>query len=159
MYLNAISCQFTEISTHSSRHYKLDNHILEQVEENPFLGVTIHQNIKWACHKNKIYNKPNSVFCFRLRWMFIQRNLKHATHDLKELAYISLVTAILEYSSTDWDPFYQKDIDRLERVQRRAARFVFYNYNPISSVTSMVSQLVWRPLAERKREHRLFLLY
>ena len=25
-----------------SSHYKLDNHILEQVEENPYLGVTIH---------------------------------------------------------------------------------------------------------------------
>ena len=29
-----------------SSHYKLDNHILEQVEENPYLGVTIHQNLK-----------------------------------------------------------------------------------------------------------------
>ena len=51
--------------------------------------------------------------------------IKHANRDLKELTYTSLVRSILEYSSTVWDPFYQKDIDRLERVQRRAARFVF----------------------------------
>ena len=90
---------------------------------------------------------------------FIKRNLKHANRDLKELAYTSLVRSILEYSYTVWDPFYQKDIDRLERVQRRAARFVLNDYKPLSSVTSMVSQLGWKPLAERRREHRLSLLY
>ena len=79
--------------------------------------------------------------------------------ELRELAYTSLVRSILEYSSTVWDPFYQKDIDRLERVQRRAARFVLNDYKPLSSVTSMVSQLGWKPLAERRREHRLSLLY
>ena len=90
---------------------------------------------------------------------FIQRNPKHANRDLKELAYTSLVRPILEYSSTVWDPFYQKDIDRLERVQQRAARFVLNDYRPLSSVTSMVSQLGWKPLTERRREHRLSLLY
>ena len=51
---------------------------------------------------NKISNKANSVLGF------IKRNLKHENRDLKELAYTSLVWSILEYSSTVWDPFYQK---------------------------------------------------
>ena len=111
------------------------------------------KSLKWASHINKISNKANSVLGF------IKRNLKHTNRDLRELAYTSLVRSILEYSSTVWDPFYQKDIDRLERVQRRAARFVLNDYKPLSSVTSMVSQLGWKPLAERRREHRLSLLY
>ena len=90
---------------------------------------------------------------------FIKRDLKHANRDLKELAYTSVVMSILEYPSTVWDPFYQKDIDRLERVQQRAASFVFNDHKPLSSVTSMVSQLGRKPLAERRREHPLFLLY
>ena len=130
----------------------MDNHILEQVEENQYPGLTIHKSLKLASHINKISNKANYVLGF------IKRNLKHANRDIKELAYASLVRSILEYSSTVWDPFYQKDIDRLERAQRRAARFVFNDYKPFSSVTSMVSQLGWKPLAERRREHRLSLL-
>ena len=51
---------------------------------------------------NKISNKANSVLGF------IKRNLKHENRDLKELAYTSLVWSIMEYSSTVWDPFYQK---------------------------------------------------
>ena len=136
-----------------SSHYKLDNHILEQVDENPFLGLTMHKSPKWASHINKISNKANSLLGF------IKRNMKYANRDLKELAYTSLVRSILEYSSTVWDPFYQKDIDRLERVQRRAAKFVLNDYKPLSSVTSMVSLLGWKQLAERRRERRLSLLY
>ena len=113
-------------------------------KKNPYLEVTIHQNPKWASHINKILNKANFLLGF------IQRNLKLVNRDLKELAYVSLVRSILEYSSTVRDPFYQKDIGRLERVQRRIARFVFNDYKPISSVTSMVSQLDWKPLTERK---------
>ena len=122
------------MSSHSSKHhYKLENHIIEQVEENPYLGVTIHKDLKWPSHINKILNKANFVLGF------IQCNIKHANCNLKELAYATLVRSILVYCSTVWDPFYQKDIDRLERVQRRAARFVSTDYKPISSETSMVA--------------------
>jgi len=35
-----------------------------------------------------------------------------------------MVRSTLEYSSGVWDPHLQKDIDNVERVNRRAARFV-----------------------------------
>ena len=111
---------------HYSKHYKLDNHILEQVEENPYLGVAIHQNPKWVSHINKIFYKANSVLGF------IQHNQKEVNHDLKELANTSLVRSILEYSSTVWEPFYRIGIKNFERVQRRAARFLFNEYRPIA---------------------------
>ena len=134
------------------KHSKLDNHILEQVEENPYLGVTIHKNLKWASHIDKMSNKANYVLGF------IQRNLRYENRDIKEPANTPLVRSILEYSSTVWDPFYQKDIDKLERVQRRPARFVFDYCKPLSSKTSMVFQLGWKPLTERRRGHCLSLL-
>ena len=61
----------------------------------------------------------------------------------------------MEYSSTAWEPFYQYTIDWLERVQRRAARFMFNYYKTISTATSMVSQIGWKTIAERRREHRI----
>ena len=156
MRLNVSKCYL--MSIHRSKHpyssqYKLDIHILEQVEENPYLGATIHKGLKWASHIDKISNKANSVLGS------IKRNKKHANRDLIELVYASLAKSILEYSSTVWDHFYQKDIDRLERVHRRAARFVLNEYKPLSSATSMAFQLGRKPLAERRREHHLALLY
>ena len=85
-----------------SSHYELDNHILEQVEEDPYLGGTIHKNLRLASHINKISNKANSGLGF------IQRNLKHANRDLKALAYTSHVRSIWECCSTVLDPFSPK---------------------------------------------------
>ena len=73
------------ISIHRSKHPNVSQHILsdlilEQVEENTYLGVTIHQDLKWASHINNISNRANSALGF------IQRNLRHANHDVKELA-------------------------------------------------------------------------
>ena len=57
------------------------------------------------------------------------------------------------------EPHLRKDIDLLERVQRRAARFVKTDFNPRSSVTRMMQDLGWSDLAHRWRDLRLALLY
>ena len=48
---------------------------------------------------------------------------------------------ILEYSCTVWDPAAQKDIDRLETVQRRAARFALNRHQRTASVKLMLQEL------------------
>jgi len=133
--------------------YSLNNHILEQVSENPYLGLTICDNLKWGPQINKICNKANSTLGF------IRRNLKHCNEKFKETAYISLVRSVLDYSASVWDPYLQKDIDRIENVQRRGARFVKKDYRRTSSVTSIMNELGWKPLAHRRREQRLTLLF
>jgi hypothetical protein len=66
----------------------------------------------------------------------------------------------MDYSATVWDPYLQKDIDRIEGVQRRAARLIFNDCMRSSSVmTAMMESLKWTPLAERRREQRLILLF
>ena len=47
---------------------------------------------------------------------------------MREAAYKGLVRPILEYGSSVWDPHYEGLIDDLEKVQKRAARFVTRNY-------------------------------
>ena len=84
---------------------------------------------------------------------------KNCDKKFKESAYISLVRSVLDYSSTIWDPYHQKDIYRIETIQRRAAGFVQKDNKRTSSVTSMMEELGWKPLHEQRREQRLTLLY
>ena len=70
-----------------------------------------------------------------------------------------MVRPIMEYASAVWDPFYVKDIQQLEKVQRRAARWVLTDYRYTSSVTLMLKQLSWPTLMLRRRISRLSILY
>ena len=49
----------------------------------------------------------------------------------------------------------KKDVDKIEDIQRRAARFFMSDYSRRSSVTEMMRQLKWTPLAERRRTQSL----
>ena len=58
-----------------------------------------------------------------------------------------------------WDPNYQFQVSVLEKVQRRAVRWVLSDYNYHSSISSMLEQLNWLPLAKRRKQQRFNLFY
>ena len=60
---------------------------------------------------------------------FLKRNLKSYPEQCKKSAYISLVRSILDYSAIILDPYYIQDIDKLERIQKQATRFIIGDYN------------------------------
>ncbi|XP_070196706.1 uncharacterized protein [Littorina saxatilis] len=72
-----------------------------------------------------------------------------------------MVRPTLEYAATVWDPHLEQEKAPLEKVQRRAARYVFNNYtdrNP-GSVTTMLNKLYWDSLETRRQNMRLVMLY
>ena len=58
---------------------------------------------------------------------------------LREQAYIALIRSRLEYCFIMWDLHLKKDINSIEAVQRRAARFTVQDYKQSSSVTATLS--------------------
>ena len=81
----------------------------------------------------------------------LQRNLVSCSPVVKERAYLSLVRPVCEYGSVAWSPYSRKDINCVESVQRRAARFVCNDYRRTSSVDSMISNLGWQDLETRRK--------
>ena len=65
----------------------------------------------------------------------------------------------MEYAAAVWDPYHHNDILQLEKVQRRAARWVLNDYNRYSSVTAMLQQLSWPSLESRRKIFRLQTLF
>ena len=58
-----------------------------------------------------------------------------------------------------WAPYTQSNINAIEAVQRRAARFVFNNYSTYASVSNMIANLGWNSLHNRRNELRLIMLF
>ena len=72
-----------------------------------------------------------------------------------------MVQPKLDYASTSWDPFTKGDINTLEKVQRRGARYVSNNYADRSPrcVTTMLESLNWIPLITRRYNLHIIMLY
>ena len=71
----------------------------------------------------------------------------------------SLHFAPLEYCAAVWDPYLTKDINTLENIQRRAARFIIQDHSRFTSVSSLLRDLNWAPLKDRRRDIRLAMLF
>lgn len=133
--------------------YDLNGKRLKRVSHFKYLGVTIAEDLNWKLHISKVCSSAE-----RKLW-FLRRKLKLASMKAKLTAYTSLVRPVLEYGSIVWDPSQKYQIDQLERVQRRAARFIMSNYRSSESVTEMLHQLKLPPLSQRRRVARLKFLY
>ena len=118
-----------------------------------YLGVTLSNDLEWSKHIATMTNKANS------KLSSLRRNLKGCPEKHKQTAYFSLIRSFMEYGATVWDPYQKYNSDKVERVQRRAARFVKSRYSRYSSVSDMLYVLGWTPLSQRRQEARLILFY
>ena len=65
----------------------------------------------------------------------------------------------VEYASTIWSPHTKQNTQKIEVVQRRAARWVNNNYSTYDSVSTMLDNLGWRSLENRRIDSRLFMFH
>ena len=67
---------------------------------------------------------------------------------------------ILEYGCAVWDPHHETDIENLEKIQKRAARFITGNYNfEHGSTKYNMKELNFKPLKERRAIIKLNIFY
>ena len=133
--------------------YTMQDHNLKQVDTKKYLGVTLQKKLTWNNHVQNIYTKANNTLSL------LRRNMGSCPRKTKERCYTRLVRPTIEYSSTVWDPYTYKNIDELETIQRRAARFVNGNYSWFASPSNMIADLGWESLAERRAKAKVAMTY
>ena len=116
-----------------------------------YLGATLDPKVTWSTHVDNITAKANSTVGF------IRRNVLTTSQSIKEVAYKQLVRPVLEYASTAWDSITDTHANRVEAVQRRAARMIcgIRRTDHKTSTTSLLQQLNLQPLAKRRGDRRL----
>ena len=133
--------------------YQLLGHFLDVKKLHTYLGIGIDNTMSWSSHVQTISNRSTKAL------NFIKRNLYNCPPNTKRIAYLTLVRPIMEYATSVWDPYYNTDIYKLEKVQRRAARWILSEYFRTASVTSLLSSLNLSILQQHHKLSRLTLFY
>ena len=98
--------------------YELCGTQIESVQSVKDLGVTVESNLKFSKQCKEAAAKANRMLGF------IKRNFTFKNKDIILPLYISLVRPHLEYAVQFWSPHHEKDIAKLESVQRRATKMI-----------------------------------
>ena len=82
------------------------------------LGVLISNNLSPRTHITDIVKKANQ------RVGMIRRCFSnHTAKKVRTLLHTTImIRSVLEYGASTWSPYYKKDIDSLENVQKRCLR-------------------------------------
>lgn len=157
LQLNPTKCKYMVLSRRSSQSVNagslyLGGFTLEQVEEFKYLGVLITNNLSWSKHSTGVCNKAKKI----LGLVYRQFYTSSSPETLKQL-YLSLIRPHLEYAAQLWDPFMQKDISKLESVQKFALKMITHrwdlNYEDLLSIVNVPK------LRERRRHLKLATMY
>ena len=135
---------------HTLQH---SSHLCSHFSINKYIGLNISSKLSWNHHVDCVTKRATQTL------NFVRRNFSACPLHIREHCYTTLVRPQLEYASSVWDNNIQCHINKLESVQRRAARFVCHDYRQTSSVTSMLQRLSWDSLQQRHAHNRVWMLY
>ena len=124
-----------------------------------YLGVYINSKLDWTDHCK--ITAAKATRCLN----FLRHTMWSAPQSAKSLAYKSITRPIMEYGCQVWNPHHRGNIDSLERVQRRAARWTCgsqWSPVPLSwtrSSEACLSDLSWPTLHMRRQYLSIVTLY
>ena len=156
MSFNSMKCEFLRITNKQNKilfSYSIQDTLIKEVTQAKYLVVTLNSRLTWSDHIVSIAGKASSVYGF------ICRNFNNCPAKIKSALYKSMVRPILEYASKVWSPYHNKDIQCIEAVQRRAARFIVNCYSRYQSVSNILHRLNWPTLEEHRNELKLIMMY
>ena len=119
MLFNFGSCKCLHTGPgNTGKNYEMGRTILRKTVKKRDLGVTMNANMKVSEQCRIAASKGNQVLGM------IRRNITYKEKSLIVPLYKAIVRPHLEYCIQAWRPYLRKDIDMLEKIQRRATKLI-----------------------------------
>ncbi len=116
------------IQFHSRHHlpiqasYFVNGVPVNSLESSKDLGVHFVADLSWSSHIETTIGKAYRMLSLIKRTFSLSSNV-----TVKKRLFLSVVLPIITYGSTVWRPSLLKDIQALEKVQKRATKFILNN--------------------------------
>jgi len=137
MELNASKCHVLELTRarrpFNRAAYTVGGTVLEYSATERILGVHVSSDLRWNAHIDIARGKAAKVLSFAAR------NLHGCTPRVKRLAYQTMVKPLMFYGTPAWHPSTEVNKTKLERVHKRALRFVYGRHIPEQNKTQLLN--------------------
>ena len=130
----------------------MNGDVINEVKTHKHLDMVINQDLRWSSHIETI--------CIKCKERLdIMKSLKYKI-DRKslEMFYNSFIRPILEYGDALFVGSSQKDLDKLNYIEKGAMRIVSGAISKSNSQLLKI-ELKWEQLETRRRNHTLVMLY
>ena len=119
MVFNTEKCKVLHLGKKNLMHpYRLDSAMLASTMEERDLGIIIDHKMNMSLQCDAAAsNASKTLAC-------IHRCFSSKSQDIILLLYLALVRPQLEYCIQFWVAAFKKDVEKLERVQRRATHMI-----------------------------------
>jgi len=150
--LNPDKCESIVISNKRSppvAKYYLDSNFISCKPVIRYLGILVDCHLNWNDHCKYVADKATRSLNFLCHCLF------SCSSSVKSSTYKCIVRPIMEYACTVWFPHTAKNINTLERVQLRAARWAAgsrwmpSSYTWSKSSDDCLKELQWPSIHQR----------
>ena len=151
---NASKCKALTITRKKSPLdfiYKLDNLELERVSTEKDVGVNITNSLTWNTHIHAITAKANKLLGLLKRTCPLLNDV-----SARRSLYLALVKSQLSYATQVWSPDKIALKTQIERVQRRATRWILKQRVGVMSYRDRLLTLKLLPLTFDLRTQRSY---
>ena len=159
MYINVDKTK-TMLLTTSQRSARLQKkelslHIheteIEQVSHHKLLGIHVDKFLHWDIQVQELFKRINSKI------NLLSKIKKYLTTEARLLYFNSYILPLFDYCCTIWGNCSKKDLERMTRLQKKAARIILGKYDVASK--KLFADLNWLDFANRIKFHKCILVF
>ena len=131
-----VICKKSRLSTVEDLEIKVNNYVIESVEYQIVLGVSVDKTLSWSFHVKQICNILHSnLHLFSKISCFL--NL-----DTRKLFYNAYILPLFDYCSVVWGNCQKGEQNQLLKFKKRACNKIIYYIQTIDQFQSCATQLL-----------------
>ena len=131
---------------------KIDGHDISNVSQQKLLGLLIDNNLTFTAHIDNLCSALSSKISL------LRQLSAYVTADVLKKFYQGYILPLIDYGSIAGSETSSANIERIFKLQKRAARIILCaDFNTSSSI--MFTELGWQPIHKRLKYNKAVFIY
>ena len=156
IHMTKTSCMLVgtkkRLSDSRALNIKIDDVTIKNVSKQKLLGVYIDENLTWSSHIDHLCSIVSSKISL------LRQLATYVPTNVQKLYYQGYILPYIDYGSVVWGAVSSTNIERLTKLQKRAARIILHADYDTSS-DQMFKELRWLSVPDKLKYNKAVLTY